>query len=200
MPNRHPTLNNCIVFHFFSSRRSRSPHRRDNSVDRIDKKRLFEIARRNAITMLKNGTLPGVQNLAPEAREKALEKMRIGGKTVDELTEFCKKLTKGDDNGYLSHLSGESDIDADLEKPFHHPFVIKDRGPIVMNIKVNWAASIEKNIVIIFVIFIDWIFFCSPRMQRQLRLNRPSNQKRFYRNSLYRPVHIIELMKVNGYR
>lgn len=61
------------------------------------------------------------------------------GKTVDELTEFCKKLSKGEANGYLSNISGDSDVDADLEKPFHHPFVIKDRGPIVMNIKVNYC-------------------------------------------------------------
>lgn len=86
--------------------------------------------------MLRNGTLPGVHNLAPEAKEKALAKMRYGGKSVDELTEFCKKLSKGETNGYLSNMSGDSDIDGDLEKPFHHPFVIKDRGPIVMNIKV----------------------------------------------------------------
>lgn len=60
------------------------------------------------------------------------------GKSVDELTEFCKKLSNGESNGYLSNISGgESDVDADLEKPFHHPFVIKDRGPIVMNIKVR---------------------------------------------------------------
>lgn len=58
---------------------------------------------------------------------------------MDELTEFCKKLSKGEANGYLSNISGaESDVDADLEKPFHHPFVIKDRGPIVMNIKVSF--------------------------------------------------------------
>lgn len=63
------------------------------------------------------------------------------GKSVDELTEFCKKLSKGEANGYLSNISGESDVDADLEKPFHHPFVIKDRGPIVMNIKVNFVAD-----------------------------------------------------------
>lgn len=68
------------------------------------------------------------------------------GKTVDELTEFCKKLSKGEANGYLSNISGDSDIDADLEKPFHHPFVIKDRGPIVMNIKVNYCKiQIEKS-------------------------------------------------------
>lgn len=41
---------------------------------------MLEIARKNAITMLRNGTLPGTQNLAPEAKEKALAKMRYGGK------------------------------------------------------------------------------------------------------------------------
>lgn len=53
--------------------------RRDNSEDRIDKKRLLEIARKNAISMLRNGTLPGTQNMAPEAKEKVLAKMRFGG-------------------------------------------------------------------------------------------------------------------------
>lgn len=61
-------------------RRSRSPsrHRRDDG-ERIDKKRLLEIARKNAITMLKNGTLPGTHNLDAEAKERALTKMRYGG-------------------------------------------------------------------------------------------------------------------------
>lgn len=35
--------------------------------------------------MLKNGTLPGTQNLAAEAKEKALAKMRYGG----ECTTNC---------------------------------------------------------------------------------------------------------------
>lgn len=66
----------------FKYRRSRSSsrHRRERTEDRIDKKRLLEIARKNAITMLKNGTLPGAHNLDPEAKEKALTKMRYGGK------------------------------------------------------------------------------------------------------------------------
>lgn len=58
--------------------RSRS-RRRDNSEDRIDKKRLLEIARKNAILMLKNGTLPGTSGMAPDAKEKVLAKMRYGG-------------------------------------------------------------------------------------------------------------------------
>lgn len=113
---------------------------KSRSVERekIDKKRLLEIARKNAITMLKSGTLPGSQYLAPEIKEKALEKMRFGGKTVEELTEYCRKLSNGESLGDLSSVSDE-DSDHDKEgndKAFHHPFVLKERGPIVMNIKV----------------------------------------------------------------
>lgn len=61
-----------------SRSRSSSRHRRDD--ERIDKKRLLEIARKNAITMLKNGTLPGTHNLDAEAKERALTKMRYGGR------------------------------------------------------------------------------------------------------------------------
>lgn len=60
--------------------RSSSRHRHDRDTERIDKKRLLEIARKNAITMLKNGTLPGTHNMDPELKEKALTKMRYGGK------------------------------------------------------------------------------------------------------------------------
>lgn len=63
--------------------RSTSRNRRENSEDRIDKKRLLEIARKNAISMLKNGTLPGTQNMAPDTKEKVLAKMRYGGKQLE---------------------------------------------------------------------------------------------------------------------
>lgn len=87
--------------------------------------------------MLASGTLPGTQHLAAADKEKILTKMRYGGKTVDELTEFCKKLSKGEGAGYLSNVSDDSDHDVyGDEKAFHHPFVLKDRGPIIMNIKV----------------------------------------------------------------
>lgn len=70
-----------ILYYQITIRRSRSSsrHRRERTGDRIDKKRLLEIARKNAITMLKNGTLPGAHNLDAEAKERALTKMRYGG-------------------------------------------------------------------------------------------------------------------------
>lgn len=41
--------------------------------------------------------------------------------------------------GYLSNVSDESDHDQDgNEKAFNHPFMLKDKGPIVMNIRVRF--------------------------------------------------------------
>lgn len=101
--------------------------------DRIDKKKLLEIARKNAMTMLKNGDLPGITSM------RELQRAPCGGKSIDELTDFCKKLSNGEVLTDLSSVSsGGEDSDHDCEgnsKAFHHPFVLKDRGPIVMNIR-----------------------------------------------------------------
>ncbi|XP_058461752.1 protein Son [Malaya genurostris] len=111
-----------------SKSRSRSPQ--------FDKQKLLEIARKNAISMLKKGTLPGVQGLDKESKEKLIMKMKTSGKSVEELTEYCKKISEKENLNELSSLSEDSDHDADGEsKAFHHPFQIKDPGPIVMNIK-----------------------------------------------------------------
>lgn len=97
--------------------------------ERIDQKKLLEIARKNAMQMMKDGQLPG-------STLRELEKARYGGKSIGELTDFCKKLSNGDELNDLSSLSGDSDHDGEgNSKAFNHPFVLKDRGPIVMNIR-----------------------------------------------------------------
>jgi protein SON len=70
------------VFRSYSRGRSRS-----RSGERIDKKRLLEIARKNAILMLKNGSI-GAFNLAPEAKDKIIAKMKCTGRCN---VEFSKK-------------------------------------------------------------------------------------------------------------
>ncbi|XP_030373529.1 protein SON [Scaptodrosophila lebanonensis] len=120
-------------------RRSRSHNRaRSRSRSRdlgIDKKRLLEIARKNAIMMFKRGTIPGVEDMTQEIKDKVLLKMRYGGRTVQDLTDFCKKISNGE---VLSDLSSEEDSDVDKNgnaKAFHHPFKLKEREPIVMHIR-----------------------------------------------------------------
>lgn len=99
--------------------------------ERIDKKKLLEIARKNAMHMMKNGQLPG-------SALRQLEAVgRNGGKSIGELTDFCKKLSNGEVLTDLSSVSsGDSDHDREgNSKAFNHPFMLKERGPIVMNIR-----------------------------------------------------------------
>lgn len=82
--------------------------------------------------MLKNGMLPRISD---DAKEKMIAKIRHGGKTIVELTNYCQKLSRAEDLGELSDLS-DSEVDGEgLPRAFHHPFEVKDRGPIVMNIR-----------------------------------------------------------------
>ncbi|XP_072751727.1 uncharacterized protein [Anoplolepis gracilipes] len=119
-----------------SENRSRDKHTRGRSRSRerkerieIDKKKLLEIARRNAINMIKQGTLPLAQ------QDKAIAAIQSGGKTVDELTDFCKSLSKSEALGELSSISSEGE-ESESEKGFHHPFLLKERpSSIIMNIR-----------------------------------------------------------------
>lgn len=126
--------------HSRDRRRSRSRSRdrkRTSGGDHIDKKKLLEIARKNAMNMLQAGILPaGIMGTAGAANQAAAatKPEKNAAKTVDELTEYCKELSKRENLGELSSLSGSDDSDS--EKPFHHPFQVKDRPSFIsMNIK-----------------------------------------------------------------
>ncbi|XP_066586410.1 protein Son-like isoform X4 [Prorops nasuta] len=109
--------------------RSRSKSReRKNSIE-IDKKKLLEIARKNAINIINQGALPLAQ------KDKAIAAIQAGGKTVDELTDFCKSLSKSEALGELSNISSDDD-GSESEIGFHHPFLLKERpSSIIMNIR-----------------------------------------------------------------
>ena len=132
---------------FFPSSRSYRPRTRTRSRSRnrspIDKKRLLEIARKNAISMLRSGTLRGINDTT---KEKLMVKIRHGGKSIEELTNYCKKLSKAEDLGELSFSDSDNDGEG-KPRAFHHPFEVKDRGPIVMNIRVsfNWNQNIGQS-------------------------------------------------------
>ena len=89
--------------------------------------------------MMKSGSLPGALTLGPQAQEKVIAAIKCGGKTVEELTDFCKTISRKEEMGELSSLSDEDSSDGDSEKPFHHPFQIKEKPvSITMNIKVSY--------------------------------------------------------------
>lgn len=124
-------------------------HSRSRSRDLgIDKKRLLEIARKNAISMFKRGNLPGCADMSEEVKDKVLLKMRYGGRTVQDLTEFCKKLSNGENLNDISDLSSDEDSDVDKHgnaKAFNHPFMIKEREPIVMHIRGSAPISTVRK-------------------------------------------------------
>lgn len=79
--------------------------------------------------MVMKGKLPIAQ------QDKAIAAINNGGKTINELTDFCKKLSRSEAMGELSSVS--SGDESESEKGFHHPFILKDRpNSIIMNIKV----------------------------------------------------------------
>lgn len=104
---------------------SKSKHR-SPSCEKIDKKKLFKIARKNALSLVQQGVLPvgsvKKDNLA-----------NVPTKTVDELTDFCRKLSKKDKDH--DDDSSYSSSDDEFKQPFHHPFLVKERPNIVMNIR-----------------------------------------------------------------
>ncbi|XP_060072092.1 protein Son-like isoform X2 [Ylistrum balloti] len=115
-------------------RRSRS-RSLDKSLDlrvKIDKAKLREIAIKNVLAMAKSGHGPSVD----------ITTIKAGGTSVDELTDFCKRISSKEKNRgtepFLSSSSEESEVDEkDEEESFiHHPFKVRDpSASIVMNIR-----------------------------------------------------------------
>ncbi|KAF4520252.1 hypothetical protein B566_EDAN010718 [Ephemera danica] len=112
---------------------------RPEDDERIDKRKLLAIARRNAMYLLKEQQERMIQAgiITGDASTVAANPDGKGGKTVAELTEYCKQLVKSG--------SGSSDDDSDIslsdgegptESFIHHPFTLKDRpNAIILNIR-----------------------------------------------------------------
>lgn len=78
----------------------------------------------------------------------------VTGKSIEELTDYCKRLSNAEELGELSSLSEDSDHDGEgKERAFHHPFEVKDRGPIVMNIRVRNIKYIQHLNILTLICF-----------------------------------------------
>ncbi|PSN55329.1 hypothetical protein C0J52_01778 [Blattella germanica] len=124
------------------SKRFRRSRSRDSS-SHIDKQKLLEIARKNAMNLLKQGVLPS----SVVTQDKVVA-IKAGGKSVAELTDFCKQLSKkealgqvsSDSEGEEHHSSG-----SDAERPFHHPFQIKERPSAINSVQLPLKTLQEKT-------------------------------------------------------
>ncbi|XP_065156175.1 protein Son-like isoform X3 [Atheta coriaria] len=119
--------------------------RSDENETRFDKKKLLEIARKNAIQMMKSGKLSGAMNLGPQAQEKVIAAISGGGKTVEELTDFCKTLSKKEELGELSSVSSQDESESEEEDmTIRHPFQIKEKQ-FTINIKNSVPLPTRTN-------------------------------------------------------
>ena len=136
-----------------SRSRSRGRSRRSTSKDRdrkvksngnsdlrvrINKSKLREIAIKNALAMAKSGQGPSVD----------VTTLKAGGKSVGELTDFCKRISSKDNKEYeLSTTESDSSSDDD-DETWHHPFNVNEKAPIVMNIRnaktLPLMSTVEK--------------------------------------------------------
>lgn len=115
--------------------RSKSPLRRSyyHPDDIIDKTELLEIARKNAKKLMKSGVLPS----DIFSRDQILA-LKAGGKSVDELTKYCKRLARRDAMGDATDACGsDSDGEGSSGHFIHHPFQVKDKPlpTITLNIR-----------------------------------------------------------------
>ncbi|KAL4233824.1 hypothetical protein ACF0H5_008500 [Mactra antiquata] len=122
--------------------RSKSPDReRDRFIEKekkrmedlrlkIDKTKLREIAIKNAVTNARSGGGPQLDVT-----------IKAGGKSVEELTEYCKKIQEKEiekkklKNHYESSSDEEPTKHSDDEDMLHHPFQVKEPGAIIVDIK-----------------------------------------------------------------
>lgn len=117
------------------SRSDRSKERRERgrSIERRESRRSRERRRHKSRSRERS------KEKYPRERSRSKERKELievhKKKLLDELTDFCKSLSKSEALGELSNLSSEED-GSESEKGFHHPFLVKERpSPIVMNIR-----------------------------------------------------------------
>ncbi|PIK46951.1 hypothetical protein BSL78_16183 [Apostichopus japonicus] len=133
-----------------SGSRERRRRRRERSytpVEEIDKKKLFEFAKANAYLYQKvlSGDLPATTRL-PQLKSKVVS--LSGGKTVDELTEVCKGLSKvdGEDSSDEEPLHVPVTSDDERDSFIRHPFLVKEEPTsIVLNIQNAIPIPVQNS-------------------------------------------------------
>ncbi|KZS08682.1 SON protein [Daphnia magna] len=108
---------------------------------RIDKAQLLEFARQNLKRMQEMGSLPAGVAVPNQPTEVTPTSTQFTGKTVAELTDYCKHLM-ADRSGEDDEKSGKKESESTFTR---HPFQIKPRSDtIVMNIRNAVALPVRK--------------------------------------------------------
>ncbi|GFS32034.1 protein SON [Nephila pilipes] len=116
--------------------RSKSKEKESSAKScKIDQAKILEIAQKNVLNMIEQGTLP-VGIPLEHFKKKELVSIKSGGKSVQELTDFCAKLSKKE-NEVNDEPNNTIDVgNKDGDTGFiHHPFKLKEQSMIKLNIK-----------------------------------------------------------------
>lgn len=70
--------------------------------------------------------------------------IRAGGKSVEELTDYCKRIAKRDANG-VAISDDDSGDDGDADHFLHHPFQVKDRPLPQITLNIRNAVPIPSK-------------------------------------------------------
>ncbi|XP_046398804.1 serine/arginine repetitive matrix protein 2-like isoform X2 [Ischnura elegans] len=99
----------------------------EGEEEKLDKARLLEIARKNAVNLWQQGSLP--PSVVGKDQKGKLLSLKAGGKSVEELTEYCKELSRKEAMGESSDsdCDGGSGSGSHAAPVIHHPFQIKER-------------------------------------------------------------------------
>ncbi|XP_035209233.1 protein SON-like, partial [Stegodyphus dumicola] len=119
---------------------SRRKSRENNSSPehkKIDQAKILEVAKKKLQSMIEKGTLPEGLSLQTIKKEE-LASIKAGGKSVQELTDFCVKLSKKENEEDVANGAGtkeEEGGDEDEDDFIHHPFRLKEPSVLKLNIK-----------------------------------------------------------------
>ncbi|XP_018028000.1 protein SON isoform X2 [Hyalella azteca] len=120
--------------------------------DKVTRKRLLEIARRNALQLVSSGVIPSSLGPVPPVGPGSAPASQP--RSIHDLTAFCKQLAESGnysddgDNGLVGSDDDESEEEDKSEAPFtysgRHPFALKDK-PITMNIRNAPMLPVKSN-------------------------------------------------------
>ena len=118
------------------SRKYRSNN--DEFVEKIDKKKLLEIAKANVINAaslkVQYTNVNTTVNILTDNSAAAQQQKGQGTKSINELVEYCKKIS--------NDVLNDDDDNNDDKMIFHHPFETKE---VPFSAKVNIIIKIKKR-------------------------------------------------------
>ena len=112
---------------------------------KIDRVKLREIAMKNAYAAVHAGV--SLSTLQPDQ----IAALRAGGKSLDELTEYCKQITEKEALRAAGNISDDEPEPPGTEEPvfINHPFAVKEPTNMEIAMRIRVRVPLLKSLTII---------------------------------------------------